>query len=70
MSDPKKPSALVAGLPIGMGLGLALGVSFALAIGNMAFLGIGLPFGLLLAPVFGEAMLKRKQTSDDDEQKS
>jgi len=53
-----------------MGLGIALGVSFALAIGNMAFLGIGLPFGLLLAPVFGEAMLKRKKTSDDDEQNS
>ena len=44
-------------LALGMGsFGLPLGVVFGLSLGNMAFLGIGLPIGMALGVALGTSM--------------
>ncbi|MBI1183143.1 hypothetical protein GC194_02645 [bacterium] len=47
-------------LPVGMtALGLPIGTAFAMAIHNMAFVGVGLPIGLFLGMALGTKMDKK-----------
>ena len=47
-------------LPLGMSaFGIPLGVTFGLSMGNMAFLGIGLPIGMAIGYAYGSALDKK-----------
>ncbi|NDK55050.1 hypothetical protein [Pontibacter fetidus] len=52
-------------LPLGMStFGLPLGVAFGLSLGNMAFLGIGLPIGMAIGVAVGTSLDKKAEKNE------
>ncbi len=62
--DKKYPEGHFTGMWIGIGaaIGSGLGVAFAIAIGNLAFMGIGLPIGVAIGAGIGAAQEAKHKT--------
>jgi hypothetical protein len=57
--DPVETSYVGTGLAIGLAIGAGLGVVFGLALGNMAFMSIGLGAGLSIGVAIGAGLDNR-----------
>ena len=62
--DPESTNWTGVGLAIGLAIGAGLGVVFGVALGNMAFMSIGVGAGLSIGLAIGAGLEARKEEKD------
>lgn len=62
--EPKRPNYVGLGMCLGLVLGVPLGVCFGLALGNMAFMSIGVGAGMCIGLAIGASLEERANEKD------